>query len=229
MCARSAVRKEDRLLMGVLLRRETYYLNLESEESAIFSSFVSLELSMICSLEGKENLRKMNHARGILHCPSKELFMTRFNEAQNQLQINVSPDCFSRDIIGQAFDSAEATRNLREPACCEEPTDKSYNLRDLLSVDVYLRCYQDGTLVSSGVRHLRNCIKYAISILQRRSWRSSHNVWLGSIGVHWPGSSKNIERAIFFDLLWNWSACPYPCDDLEIYHENSLCLMGESR
>ncbi|KAF2793244.1 hypothetical protein K505DRAFT_375468 [Melanomma pulvis-pyrius CBS 109.77] len=232
-CARSATRPEDRYLVGALLREMVWVLDTQLPHFVVIRSLLRLELSKLYQQHGlRVKCNRLHHDGIEIISPSRSSLIQVFNEARRQLQDNegsywnnVESYCLSRDIVTQAFDLAESTKyngmQCRHEDITLDISRDDYTLRDALLATIYLGHHHDSSAADSSIRHLRNCLKHAEGIL-RRSWcENSYREFLNKIESHWPGSPRNVERAVFFDLAINWSPL-YPCEDLDIEQENIL-------
>ena len=109
-------------------------------------------------------------------------------------------DVCSQDIIRRAFERAEFTKY--DGAFFQEEAfeNNEFTLRDVLFAETHPVQYVSSYLVHSWIRHLRGCLKHAFSILQIILTESGHNP------QRWV---EDMERAVLFDLLENWSAGAY--------------------
>lgn len=214
-CARSAVREPDTYVIGFLLRKIIRMLDMREPHLVTTRSLLRLELSRICRQHGYRRSCKILHYEAISMCPSQDSFLKSFSDTQ--LQISDSPllDVRSREIIGQAFERAESTKYdgafFREEAL----ENNEFTLRDVLYAETHLVQYPSLLLVHSSIRHLRGCLKHASSLLQTTAAESICNR---------QGRVEDMERAVLFDLLENWSTgSNYRIwDDLSFETENPL-------
>ena len=225
-CARSAVREDDLDLIRSLLEQELSLLHENSPRSDLIRSLVRLELSRISLREGNKSACNLLHYKAMYICPSQTFFLNLFDTARQRLHENIGPDPLIRDILGEVFQLTDSDQYYETLTRYEENEAEGYILHDVQLAVIYLAQHQAPSEACSGALHLRACLDHAIRILQRDSWWSVHHMLLGNIDTHWPGCPRNAELAVFFQLLKNWSTLPYPCEGLELEHENAFNSMS---
>jgi hypothetical protein len=231
-CARAARRPEDRMLVESLLKESMWMLDNGWPQSDVIRSLLRLELSQLYQLHDSKEESSNLYDEGIeIILPQRSSLIETFNKARHALQNDVAVSWdnaesynLSQDIVIHAFDLA-SSKHKRMQLQPEDMTttlaNNSYNLRDVLLAHIYLGHCHDRLVAASSIRHLRGCLKHAEGILTRSWCEDSYRGFLTKIDLYWPDISREAERAIFFDLVINWSPL-HLCEYLDIEHENSF-------
>jgi hypothetical protein len=219
-CARSATLVDDKLLVASILRDQLSTLDNTDSQLVVIRSLLYLELSELCDQPGNEKIRKGLYWKARDLCPSQASLRQTLLNFQQQMELNNTPDCISSSVLEVAFDFTAST----EEGCLSN----SYNLRDVLLAVTSLTYYNDHLVVKFAIRHLYETLKHLICVLQRSEWRESYIVWQEKLERLCPGSPRNAERALFFDLLENWLGGPNypPWHDLSVLKENTVIGMS---
>ena len=222
-CARSAIQEDDRVLVGSILRGKLTTLSSRLPELELTYSLVCLEISQLSYTHGyhKSGTFFLTEARTM--CPSKGSFRKIFSDTHRQMNNYLASDAMSQDILEQAFELAELSKSDRLRYRQEEIRSDKYTMRDVMLAVISLAHYQAQVVVISATKHLRGILRHAVRLLRRPEWRDSIRNWQKRLQKHWPGSSKNAERAVYFDMLVNWqTAQDCMSEDLSIQTENPL-------
>jgi hypothetical protein len=231
-CARTAKQCEDRMLVISLLQESLWMLDDERSQSVVIRSLFRLELAQLYLAHGLIDDSRRLYCDGIdIILPERSSLIETFNTAQQELRDDAASPWntiesynLSQDIVLHALDGASLGYKemwLRPDNMPATLCSDNYTLRDVLLANIYLAHNHDRSVAASGVRHLRGCLKHAEGIL-RRSWcRDSYRDIRAKIGLHWPGFTRATERAVFFDLVINWSPLQF-CKYLDIEHHNSF-------
>jgi hypothetical protein len=219
-CARSATLVDDKLLVASILRDQLSTLDSTEPQLVVIRSLLYLELSELCDQPGNEKIRKGLYWKARDLCPSQASMRQTLLNFQQQMELNNTPDHISSSVLEVAFDFTAST----EQGC----SSNSYNLRDVLLAVTSLTYYNDHSVVKFAIRHLHDTLKHAMCVLQRSEWRESYIIWQEKLERLCPGSPRNTERALFFDLLENWLGGPNypPWHDLSVLKENTVIGMS---
>lgn len=226
-CARSAIQADDRVLVGSILRENLSTLNSRLPERELTYSLVSLEISQLCHMDGYQESGNLFLAEARTMCPSEGSFLEIFSGTHRQMNSYLASDSISQDIVEQAFEVAEQSKSDESLYRQEEIRSDNYTLRDTIVAVVSLAHYLAQVVVISATKHLRYILKHAVCLLDRPGWRDSNRIWQERLNKHWPKSSKNAERAVYFNLLVNWQRTQdYLSGDLSVQMENPLIGMS---
>ncbi|KAF2797581.1 hypothetical protein K505DRAFT_414950 [Melanomma pulvis-pyrius CBS 109.77] len=223
-CARSAVRSSDRVLVRALLEQNMSLLDTSSTQSKLLRSSLCLELASVIQQQGYKSHCTTYQKEAIGICPPPSFLLDIFDEAQQQIPAK-APQYYLRSYtVRQVFllmGLSEGDENYGKLLGQHEEPFTDQTLSDVLLAVMYLMP-QGKSMARNGASRLRNCLKHAIGIFKKQSWRSSHERWLATILGYWPECPCNAQIAVFLDLLMNWSSHPYPSDDPEFRQENSF-------
>ena len=210
-CVRSAVRKDDRDIIRVLLEEEIFELPEAFEpsfERLIFRSLACVEMSHIHHIQGHEGQCREWFHMGTSICPFPKELVFRSDKTLQDIE-RKDPSHFS--LVMQSMllgSSAEYLYSQQDGVGCHHNQNpQRRNLRDSLLALIYLYP-RNPSDARDGAVSIRNCLEHAVQILQRPSWNKMYAVFLEKIAQNWQYRSLTSELAVFFNLLMNWSAHP---------------------
>ncbi|KAF2715386.1 hypothetical protein K504DRAFT_497260 [Pleomassaria siparia CBS 279.74] len=227
-CARSATEADDTLLVSHLLRSTLATMDQKEPQLVLLRSLLRLELTELCHQYGdlKARTRAFHEVEQI--CPSQASLLQTIRDCQQQIQSSSTRDTTSEEALNQAFQETRSTEHGAQPLPEHEQTSDEYTLRDALSAVNCLSYYQDHSVVTFAVRHLRETLNHATCLFLRPQWIASFQKWQERVNELWPNTSIPTEHAVFFELLDNWLAGPNypPWHDLSLQKENFIIGMS---